>query len=383
MTEVLPQIKDAARAIAVLDEVERQRAIAQLQHLATIEAPSDKVQQAPVRTLGEYLDAQIPEPPALVKPGLAVRGGVTLMTSRGGKGKTTFSLNRIVRWACGKPVFDGEEAMAPTESLRTLIIENEGAPGFFQSRLRMIVEAQDKADHEAIRENVLIWGDGGWSSLKLDEQANVELIQRAATEYKPDLIFMEPLRGLHKGEENSATEMAVVLDQLNGLATQYDLGVLLTHHETKAGPSDGADEMNAVRGSGVFTDLAGCVERYRHVQGGKLTEIKWTKNRWHHPMPAPVRMRFEASVWGYTHIAASEQEKAALQILQEAPGERYSVQDVAELTDETIEHTRKVLNELAESKQCKREKGLRAPGETGSPGMRYYIPSDSSDGMEL
>jgi len=383
MTEVLDSVKQAAAEIAQLDEVERERAIAQLQHLAVTQAPADKVQQAPVRTLGEYLDNKIPEPPALVHPGLVVRGGVTLMTARGGKGKTTFSLNRMVRWAAGKPAFEGEDAMAPSQPLRSLIVENEGAPGFFQSRLEIILKAQPAEDQDAIRENILIWGDGGWSSLKLDEAANVELIQRACEEHKPDVLFMEPLRGLHKGEENSATEMAVVLDQLNGLATNYEMGVLLTHHETKSGPGEGMDEMNAVRGSGVFTDLAGCIERYRHVQGGKLSEIKWTKNRWHYPMPAPVRMRFEAQTWGYTLIAQSEIQKAFLQKLQEAAGERFSVQDLAELTGETVEKSRETLNAMADEKVVKREKGLRAPGETGSPGFRYYVPSDEADGMGL
>ena len=383
MTEVLQEIKDAAGAIAGLDQVERERAVAQLQHLATVQAPNDKVQQAPVRTLGEYLDHKIPEPPALVLPGLVVRGGVTIMTSRGGKGKTTFSLNRMVRWAAGLPVFDGEEAMTPAAPLRSLIIENEGAPGFFQSRLEKIVNNQADEHQAAIRENVLIWGDGGWSSMKLDDSANMDLVHQAAEEHKPDIIFMEPLRGLHKGEENSATEMAVVMDALNGLASVYGLGVMLTHHETKGGPGEGMDEMNAVRGSGTLTDLPGVVERWRHVQGGKLSEIKWTKSRWHHPPPNPVRMRFEPVAWGYGLVAESEQQKAILAILMEAPGERFSVHDMAEISGETQDHCRKVANELVDEKRVKREKGLRSPGESGSPGMRYFYPSDDSDGMAL
>ena len=379
----LPIIQEAAKQIAGLDEGERVLALKQLEMLAVAEAPLENVQAIPVRTLGEYLDAHLPEPPALVTPGLVVEGGVTLMTARGGKGKTTFSLNRMVRWAAGQPVFDGEDSMAPTKPLRCLIIENEGAPGFFQSRLKAIVKAQAGDHLDAVRENILIWGDGGWSSLKLDEAQNVELIQRACEKYEPDIVFMEPLRGLHKGEENSATEMAVVLDQLNGLATTYNMGVLLTHHETKSGPGDGADEMNAVRGSGVFTDLAGVIERYRHVQGGKLSEIKWTKSRWHHPMPNPVRMKFESTTWGYTLIAESEQQKAILAIMLEAPGERYSVNDLSEISGETVDHCRKVANELVDDDKVKRERGLRQPGAGGSPGMAYFVPSGDSDGMGL
>lgn len=381
MTEVLPEVKAAAAALAQLDETERERGIAQVKHLATTQAPLEEIAKPPIRNMGEYLAAQIPDPPAIIQPGLVVRGAVTIMTSRGGKGKTTFSLNRQLAWATGQPVFDGiPEVMAPVKPTKTLIIENEGAAGFFQSRLRKMVEGKHYTNEQLAlaNENMLIWGDGGWSSLKIDDENNMDLIRRGIEEYEPDVVFLEPMRGLHKGEENSNTEMGNLMDSLNGLASDYSIGVMITHHELKSGPGDG-DEMNAVRGAGAFTDLAAVVERWRHVKGGQLSEIKWTKSRFG-LTPLPIRMKFEPVIWGYTYVPEDEDNKAVLAVLYDAPGEHFSVADVADILSETKQHVQTVLDRLRKEEKVKRVRGFQMPGEAGSAGYRYHVVGDIDGG---
>lgn len=51
---------------------------------------------------------------------------------------------------------------------------------------------------------------------------------------RPGLLLLDPLIRLHRADENSATEMAVVLDGLRTLARAAKTAILLVHHARKA-----------------------------------------------------------------------------------------------------------------------------------------------------
>lgn len=376
-----PAVEAFGEHLATLDDATREQALGAAKMLGVVQADDENVGQPPVRSLGEYLADKMPEAPSLVKAtikdvdeptGQVVRGAITLTTSPGGKGKTVFSLSRILRWAYGAPAYAGHtESFNPIQPLKSLIIENEGAPGFFQSRLQRQLDGLrcSDEDRQQVRENVLIWGDGGWSALKLDNAENLAMIRRAIEQYEPDILFLEPLRGLHRGEENSNTEMGNVVDDLNGVASTYNLGVLLTHHERKSG-ADGGDEMFAVRGGGVLTDLCAIVERFKSVKAGTLREVGWTKSRFG-PAPAPIRMKFDPVRWCYDRIEMNDEEEAVLQVLEENPTEYYAVGDVAELISETEDHARRILNSLAKDRRVKRIKNPHKQEGRGSSGFLY------------
>lgn len=325
--------------------------------------PDDEVGKPPVRTLGEYLDDPIELPPMLVEPGIVARGAITAMTARGGKGKTAVSLNRVVRWSMGKPLFDAlPDVLVPADNrpLRTLIIENEGAPGHFQFVIKTILERNGFTDEEKslARANVLIWGDGGWSSLKLDDPENVAMVDRALASTRPDMVFIEPMRGLWKGDENSSTEMHVLLDNLSALANDYDLGVLLTHHERKSGAESGEDPMSAARGSGVLEGHAAVMERWLPRKGDRQRELSWTKSRFREA-PAPIRMQFERDSWSYRYIAEDETDRVVIQALQGA-GTWISVKELAEEIEETVDTTRRRVLKLVKDERVDRR---TIPGE--------------------
>jgi RecA-family ATPase len=68
---------------------------------------------------------------------------------------------------------------------------------------------------------------------------------------RPGLLLLDPLIRLHRADENSATEMAVVLDGLRDLARAAKTTVLLVHHARKA--HSGSSPGTGLRGS---SDLA-------------------------------------------------------------------------------------------------------------------------------
>ena len=65
--------------------------------------------------------------------------------------------------------------------------------------------------------------------------------------HQPGLLLLDPLIRLHRADENSASEMSVILDGLRDLARSSRTAILLVHHSRKAaaGPSLGT----ALRGS--------------------------------------------------------------------------------------------------------------------------------------
>lgn len=327
-----PEIEKYGDYIAAMpDSASRDAAKQALRQYVVAQMPEEQLgEDYVVSTLGEYLDREIELPPMLVEPGLVARGALSSMTSRAGKGKTALSMNKLVRWSMGKPLFDDlPDVLAPVEPLRILMIENEGAPGHFQECLMKVLHKNDftKAEIELARENVHIWGDGGWSGLKLDHDENVEMVSTAAARTRADIVFIEPFRGLWNGEENSSTEMNVVLDAMSRIANENMCAVMITHHETKSG--GGEEAMDAARGSTAFEGHVAVMERWSHIRGGRQSELTWVKWRFAEKA-APVRMEFDRDRWSYRLVEESELERDVLKLLGQFPGDYFTLAEIME-----------------------------------------------------
>ena len=375
MTDLTKETATYGEFLAGLgSDEDRQRAMQQLKQLVLAQLPDQEIGKPPISTLGEYLDTEIELPPMLVEPGLVARGAISAMIARGGKGKTAVSLNRLVRWSMGKPLIDDlPDLMKPVGPLKVLIIENEGAPGHFQTVLRTILMENDfTADEIALaRENVTIWGDGGWSGLKLDDPENIALVDRAVGETNCDIVFIEPFRGLWRGDENSSTEMANVLDAISDIANRHDCAALLTHHENKSGGSENSDPMSAARGSSVMEAVAAVMERWSPVKGGRQRELSWIKARFAEA-PAPVRLEFDRERWSYRHVAEEEGEREVLGLLSQFPGQYMTLAEIKDELGESYQKVRKWANALAEEDKVKKR------SDAGQ--MHYcYVGSNESD----
>lgn len=384
MTTLDPRTEAYAELLASQKSDDDRAAVEQQKNqLVMAQLPQEEVGKPPVRSLGDYLDDEIEAPPMLVEPGLVGRGAVSALISRGGKGKTTISLNRLLRWSMGKPLFDelpdvftpaiNPETKKP-EPLRVLIIENEGAPGHFQKVLKIILHKSgfSQEEIELARENVHVWKDGGWSGLKLDDHENLDLVKRGVSECEADIAFIEPFRGLWRGDENSSTEMANVLDALEGMATTLGCGVMICHHENKSGGGEGADPMSAARGSGALEGTAAVMERWAPVQAGRQRELSQIKNRFDQPY-APVRMEFDAERWGYIYKTEDEGERALLKFMTQFPNQYLTLQEMMSELDEKYPKVRKWANSLAEDGK------LRKRALDGKQKYAYHPTSSDED----
>lgn len=359
--------------------------IRQARVLAAVQADAEQF-QPPIRTLEDYLNSPIEVPPVLVHPFMCVRGGLNVTVGRAGKGKTVMNLNRMLRWSAGLPMFDewmdkdGEAYLRPEMPLRVLIVENEGAAGMFHRQIGLMLNSDDylpAESRELAKKNMLIWGEGGYSHLKLDDEAKLAELRRGVEQWKPDLVFIEPFRSLWSGEENSSTEMNVVTDALVGIAVDFDCGVWAAHHEKKGGAGED-DKMSAARGSSVLEGIVTLMEHFESTKGGDLRELLWSKSRYEVP-PPPVRMAWDHEAKWYKHVPAEAMEDEILTALMGNSDEPMSVRELSEELDEHQSKLRPVLKRMVDSGKIKKMPNIAT--QNGSTGHRYRLPSgDNGEG---
>jgi AAA domain len=365
--------------LAALPEDERRAAVARTNAAVKLKAPVDSVDPPPpIRNLEEYLETEFPTPPALISRHQLVRGEITCMVARAGKGKTTLMQNRAVRWSAGLPLFDEDpESQAPVGPLRILIVENEGVAWHMQEKLSLLLNKTGGLNFEQkelAKENLLIWGDGGYSGLKVDRDKDYELLRRGCEEHKPDVLVLEPFRKLWAGEENNSTEMEAVLDDISALAHEFEVGVMLSHHARKS-PSEDGDLMTEARGSGDLEGAVAVMEHYTAVKGKSLRELSWSKSRYD-PPAAPMRLAWNPETWRVELVAEDAISGAILRLMQESPSSLFRVAELAEQLEESQSKIREGLDRLLDSERIVKKKA----SERGERGYVYRLKTGDDEG---
>lgn len=297
---------------------------------------------------------------------------------------TTMNLNRIFAWSAGRSLFpgwcnnDGEEYLRPEKPLRTLIAENEGNAGMFHQKCGLLLHQGplNDAEKELALDNLYVHGDGGYSGLKLDNDEGVRKLRKSIEACKPDVVFVEPFRSLWRGEENSATDMALVVDNIVSMATDYGCAVILSHHERKSGPSDDGEKMSASRGSTVLEGVVAVMENFESAVGGDYREMTWSKARYLVP-PPPVRMEWDRDTGWYVWVPQSAIEDSVLAAVSEAGDELLNLRGLSEETGETIAKLRPVMKRLEEEKRVKKAPSVAT--QEGSSGTRWRLPGENNE----
>jgi hypothetical protein len=338
--------QQAANYFATLDTDARKDAFERVNASIKLTAPVEDVDPPPpVHDLATYFDMDLKEPPSLVGDCEVVRGEITATVSRAGYGKSTLLAYRMMRWSAGLPLFDDLSGVqVPVKPLRMLLIENEGS-GFMlrenMQKLHAHFLPNDEARQLAL-ENMFVWGDGGYSGLKVDNDENLDTIKRALTEHTPDVLMLEPFRGIWTGDENSNSEMEKTLDRLVGLADEFECGIMLSHHANK-GPAIEGDWMGMSRGATALEGKAAVMEVFHPIKNNELRELRWVKKRYGRKAPpGPLRVEYQPDTRGLDLVPDSELEQDVLSFLAlDAPPQWWSTGQIAEEVGETHERVDK------------------------------------------
>jgi hypothetical protein len=178
---------------------------------------------APYRTLPAARVAETTAPVRWLLDGLFLAGGAGILGGAPKTGKSFFALELAVAVASGTP---GAGHWAVTSPGPVLLLAAEDPLAVVVQRLAALAAARARAlatlPVDLIVEPGVRLPDG--------------LPRLAATvaQRRPVLLILDPLIRVHRADENSAPEMAAILDGLRTLARDSGCAVLLVHHTRKA-----------------------------------------------------------------------------------------------------------------------------------------------------
>jgi hypothetical protein len=191
---------------------------------------------APYRTLPAAALADPTAPLRWLLADLFLVGAAGILGGAPKAGKSFFALELAVAVASGAPALDRFAVAAPGP---VVLLAAEDPPAVVVQRLAALATARQHA-LASLPIGVIVE-----AGLRLPE--GLDRLAATVVQQQARLLILDPLIRVHRADENSAAEMAVVLDGLRTLARATDCAVLLVHHTRKA-PAGGIAG-HALRGS--------------------------------------------------------------------------------------------------------------------------------------
>ena len=170
-----------------------------------------------------YQEIEIGKVTEFLLPGIIVKGGATLMTSPPGAGKTLVAMD-----------------LCAAASLPGRLWLNRYK---FETPLRCLYIDEDSINGDEFNARV--------KAMKIPEQANIRRTMLAGIHLDDpahEMLVLDSLSGVHRGDENSAKDMARVREGLQKICSQR-ITVVVLHHDTKAADFGGMSRQNRSRGS--------------------------------------------------------------------------------------------------------------------------------------
>lgn len=183
----------------------------------------------PYATLPAARLAESTEPWRWLAEGLFIEGGAGILGGAPKSCKSYFALDLCVAVASGTQCAGHFAVPKPGP---VLLVCAEDPPAVVSARLGALARGRGvllkDLPIEVITDQLERLPDG------------LERLAATVQAHRPRLLLLDPLIRLHRADENSASEMSVILDGLRGLARQSRAAVLLVHHARKAAAAGGA-----------------------------------------------------------------------------------------------------------------------------------------------
>jgi hypothetical protein len=162
-----------------------------------------------------------------------------------------------------------------------LILQAEDPPPVVNSRLQAL--AAGRGHHLKGLPIEVVKG----SELPVRLPEDLDRLGATLDKIKASLVLLDPLIRCHRSDENSASEMSIILDGLRGIARATKSVILLVHHARKA-PA-GASAGTALRGSSDLAAFGDTNLYLRKIGDGPSLELRIEQRAI--PSPPPLRLR--------------------------------------------------------------------------------------------
>ena len=176
------------------------------------------------------------------------------------------------------------------------------------------------------------------TGLMLDQPDWQRRLRITLAKTKPRLLVLDPMVRLHRGDENSASEVSELLGFLRGVQRDHQVAICLVHHIRKAGA---AQPGQALRGSG---DLHAWIDSGLYMikrKEGLQLHVEHRAN----PSPEPVRLKLEQDPPRLEVVGELEQatepthealDQRLLQALRSQPMNRTDLREALRIRNETL-----------------------------------------------
>jgi hypothetical protein len=236
---------------------------------------------APYRTLPAARVADPTTPLPWLLADLFLVGAAGILGGAPKTGKSFFALDLAVAVASGTAAAGRFAVLTPGP---VLLLAAEDPPAVVVQRLAALAGAREHALATLPVEMIVE------PSLPLPE--GLDRLAATVAHVAPRLLILDPLIRLHRADENSSAEMAVILDGLRALARATACAVLLVHHTRKA-PAGGIPG-HGLRGSSDLHAFGDTNLYLRRLTSDGLLELRIEHRAAACPPPLRLRLRADA-----------------------------------------------------------------------------------------
>jgi len=232
-------------------------------------AAEDDISKKPgifIGSLEQLKEKEVPKDDPLIE-NLVFRGSLTGVGGVKGSHKSFFANQMALDYSSGYP-FLKFKTHGPG---RVLLIQQEVSLNHNKLRLNRMQEA---GDYDTGERFFPITTTG--SQLKLTRDKDLSQIKTWIEEYEPDILILDPLSSFNEAEENTSRDMSKIVNIFNELKSEFNLGLVFTHHFSSKKDPDHPDAPTEAggwfRGHTVLPDSADALICLHRLPGQRENE---------------------------------------------------------------------------------------------------------------
>jgi AAA domain len=177
----------------------------------------------------DFLKQDMPEVEHLIE-GLAPRGGAILVYALPKNLKSWFSIGLTLECAKEGPAFGIFRKPRP---VRTLNVQVEDLPSEVQKRYRRLLSTEQWIDSDPSLVSIV-----PRCPLNLMDKEWQEKLSDAIKTHRAELVILDVLRRLFRGDITSAQDTAAFLEQLDLIREKHKCALMVLHHSRKGGEGE-------------------------------------------------------------------------------------------------------------------------------------------------
>jgi AAA domain len=303
---------------------------------------------APYKTLHAARLADQTPPLSWMVEGLFIEAGAGILGGAPKTGKSFFALDLCVAVASGTSCAGRFRAVAPGP---VVLLCAEDPHALVSSRLHALARNRGVALEQLPIEVIVD------EAVRLPE--GIERLEATVQLFQPRLLLLDPLIRLHRADENSASEMSIILDGLRRLARSSRTAILLVHHARKAAAGNAG---TALRGSSDLHAFGDSNLYLKRAAQSSILELRIEHRAAASPKPIALKLVVDESSARFVVAEPSDADDPAARRILELLGQVHDP-----LSSAALRHKLGVRNQtVAQSLKALLDQGrIRRAGRDG------------------